>query len=296
MHHLVGSDDDTGGATEQFPPFDPLHDGSEEDEYTHSSTTFTTTDQCSNDGGLPVVNGNGNDNGNGGVAPLFGDEEEEGQGGGQQEQSSNARNYGNSEMDDEEQHSHTPMSNVDPVPESDHHYYHHQQHRDDDTSATSQAATATTTTTTMLSPVTSPPYWALSYTDTLSPSSSRTGGPCSSTHPFNNNSNNLSTESLVPGAITLQDNEAENDHNENDAHGGEPQRNSEETRTSYGRDRNKACWAKSVEVTNYVIVNGSTTNIGAFVVWNIRVQTLSVIFSLFSPSPLTLCLKGTCLY
>ncbi|KAI1408933.1 Phox-like protein [Hypoxylon sp. FL1857] len=40
-------------------------------------------------------------------------------------------------------------------------------------------------------------------------------------------------------------------------------------------DRGSACWAKSVEITDYVTVNGSTTNIGAFVVWNIRVETLS---------------------
>ncbi|KAF3021486.1 PX domain-containing protein ypt35 [Neopestalotiopsis sp. 37M] len=40
-------------------------------------------------------------------------------------------------------------------------------------------------------------------------------------------------------------------------------------------ERNHACWAKSVEITDHVIVNGSATNIGAFVVWNIRVETLS---------------------
>jgi hypothetical protein len=44
----------------------------------------------------------------------------------------------------------------------------------------------------------------------------------------------------------------------------------------YGRDRNRACWARSVQVTDYVMVNGGTTNIGAFVVWNIKVETLSV--------------------
>ncbi|KAF6827683.1 PX domain-containing protein YPT35 [Colletotrichum musicola] len=63
---------------------------------------------------------------------------------------------------------------------------------------------------------------------------------------------NMSTESVLPaGAITMHDNEA-----------------------SDGNDRNRACWAKSVEITDYVIVNGSATNIGAFVVWNIRVETL----------------------
>ncbi|ROV88806.1 hypothetical protein VSDG_08974 [Cytospora chrysosperma] len=81
---------------------------------------------------------------------------------------------------------------------------------------------------------------------------------------------NHSAESLVPGAITLQDNEADEEDEP-----AERRRVSEETRTSYGRDRNRACWAKSVEVTDYVVVNGSATNIGAFVVWNIRVETLS---------------------
>lgn len=68
------------------------------------------------------------------------------------------------------------------------------------------------------------------------------------------NISSLSAESLLPiGAITMRDNEAS------------------------GRDeRNKACWAKSVEISNHVVVNGSATNIGAFVVWNIRVETLQV--------------------
>ncbi|KAM0562993.1 hypothetical protein ACHAPJ_001836 [Fusarium lateritium] len=63
----------------------------------------------------------------------------------------------------------------------------------------------------------------------------------------------MSTESVLPaGAITLRDNEA----------------------SDYD-DRNSACWAKSVEIVNHTIVNGSATNIGAFVVWNIRVETLN---------------------
>jgi hypothetical protein len=41
-------------------------------------------------------------------------------------------------------------------------------------------------------------------------------------------------------------------------------------------ERNSACWARSVQVRDYVIVNGSATNIGAFVVWNIKVETLTV--------------------
>ncbi|KAK3693530.1 Phox homologous domain-containing protein [Podospora appendiculata] len=93
----------------------------------------------------------------------------------------------------------------------------------------------------LLSPsVTSPPYWAHGNTRAAS---------------------NLSVESVVsPHAITLQDNEHD------DGPGGS---------NVYGRDRNRACWAKSVNVVDYVLVNGSTTNIGAFVVWNIKVETLN---------------------
>lgn len=279
MHGLVGGDDDTDGATEQFPPFDPSHDGSEEDhivnsssgseddEYTHSSTAKAK--QRAN--GAHAVNGNGK-----GVALSSGDGDQQ-----QVEQARSAQYHDTHNQDEEhgekeEEQSHTPMSNLDPVPEADLRKLQRQQEpeqppqsRENDTNVTSPA--------TMLSPVTSPPYWALAHTDSLS------AGP-SGSHSLNNHHNNPSTESLVPGAITLQDNEADDDEEQNSgaAHhqnnNGEPQRlrTSEETRTSYGRDRNKACWAKSVEVTNYVIVNGSATNIGAFVVWNIRVQTLSV--------------------
>ncbi|KAI1209142.1 Phox-like protein [Annulohypoxylon truncatum] len=75
---------------------------------------------------------------------------------------------------------------------------------------------------------------------------------------MNNHSNHTraisstSVDSIPTGGIVLRDNE-----------------NSELD------DRGSACWAKSVEITDYVTVNGSTTNIGAFVVWNIRVGTLS---------------------
>lgn len=64
---------------------------------------------------------------------------------------------------------------------------------------------------------------------------------------------NISIESIPDGAITLQDN------------------------TDDGEDsKNKACWAKSVEIEDFVVVNGSRTGIGAFVVWNITVETLQV--------------------
>jgi hypothetical protein len=90
--------------------------------------------------------------------------------------------------------------------------------------------------------ITSPPYWM-------------TQGP-------NRDRSNVSAEDL-PGVITLQDNE------DDDGPGGS---------NVYGRDRNRACWARSVEVRDYVLVNGGPTNIGAFVVWHIRVETLNVRF------------------
>ncbi|PBP21036.1 Phox-like protein [Diplocarpon rosae] len=61
---------------------------------------------------------------------------------------------------------------------------------------------------------------------------------------------NISVESFADGAITLQDN------------------------TDDGDSRNKACWARSVYITDFIIINGSKTQIGAFVVWNINVDIL----------------------
>lgn len=69
------------------------------------------------------------------------------------------------------------------------------------------------------------------------------------------------------GAITMRDNESEDQ-------GG----------------RNSACWARSVEIPDYVIVNGSATNIGAFVVFNIRVETMNV--SRWPPLFPLLCSRG----
>ncbi|KAH8813181.1 Phox homologous domain-containing protein [Xylogone sp. PMI_703] len=80
-----------------------------------------------------------------------------------------------------------------------------------------------------VSPVTAPPYWVPSHQRTPS---------------------NISVESFVPGAITLQDNTESDD------------------------DKNQACWAKNVYIKDHVVINSSKTNIGAFVVWNIRVETL----------------------
>jgi hypothetical protein len=63
---------------------------------------------------------------------------------------------------------------------------------------------------------------------------------------------NISIESIASGAIRLQDN------------------------TDGRDDKNEACWAKGVHIDDYVVVNGNKTGIGAFVVWNVRVETLSV--------------------
>jgi hypothetical protein len=63
---------------------------------------------------------------------------------------------------------------------------------------------------------------------------------------------NISVESHH-GGITLQDN-TEGEDSKNDT----------------------ICWAKSVHIEDHVVVNGGRTGIGAFVVWNITVETLRV--------------------
>ncbi|KAH7156548.1 Phox homologous domain-containing protein [Dactylonectria macrodidyma] len=86
----------------------------------------------------------------------------------------------------------------------------------------------------------------------VSPSSVTSPPYWVNSHGHQRNISSVSVESVLPaGAITLRDNETSDDN-----------------------DRNAACWAKSVEISDYTIVNGSATNIGAFVVWNIRVETL----------------------
>ncbi|KAI0467128.1 PX domain-containing protein [Xylaria cf. heliscus] len=93
----------------------------------------------------------------------------------------------------------------------------------------------------VISPVTSPPYWRGHNNQDHQSGHGRTVS-------------SASVDSLIPSGlgITLRDNE-----------------------NSSIDDRGSACWAKSVEVTDYIIVNGSATNIGAFVVWNIRVEMLN---------------------
>lgn len=144
-------------------------------------------------------------------------------------------------------------------------------------SSPSDITSPTSTTTT------SPPYWQSSHTRSIS---------------------HISIESVHPSGITLLDNTADAD----EEGGGD----------ANGRGKNEACWARSVVIEDYVVVNGSgigglggigkaikmgggTTGgaggmgigggIGAFVVWNVKVDTLEVcsflsllpsIFPLFS--------------
>lgn len=213
------AEDDDSVVTEDFPEFDPSHDGSEEDSSESSESEHYTH--------ISVEERNG--------ASIHGAKMDRVAASDDESTSASHENEQTSPIT-----ANQPLFPVEPEPEP--------AHAPDD----SIHALSGQNPPTMTSPITSPPYWLHGHTFD-SQSTSR--------------ANNLSTESLVPGGITLQDNEAEDSDDPR-------QRNSEETRTSYGRDRNKACWAKSVEVTSYVIVNGSATNIGAFVVWNIRVQTL----------------------
>jgi hypothetical protein len=62
----------------------------------------------------------------------------------------------------------------------------------------------------------------------------------------------VSVDSVLHGGITLHDNT-----------------------TGYS-DSNDACWARSVTIDEHAVVNGNRTGIGAFVVWNITIETLSV--------------------
>jgi hypothetical protein len=63
---------------------------------------------------------------------------------------------------------------------------------------------------------------------------------------------NSTSENLPPTLITLED------------HTEEPS------------DKSTALWAKSVTIQDYVVVSGSRTGVGAYVVWNCTVDTLEV--------------------
>ena len=64
---------------------------------------------------------------------------------------------------------------------------------------------------------------------------------------------NISIESIRSGAIRLQDNEDGENYNSDEV-----------------------CWAKGAQIDDHVVVNSSRTGIGAFVVWNIKVETMNV--------------------
>lgn len=49
-----------------------------------------------------------------------------------------------------------------------------------------------------------------------------------------------------------------------------------EDHTEEPSEHSGALWAKSVTVLDYVIVKGSKTGVGAYVVWNCKVETLDV--------------------
>ncbi|KAM3515420.1 hypothetical protein MY11210_000982 [Beauveria gryllotalpidicola] len=86
--------------------------------------------------------------------------------------------------------------------------------------------------------VTMPPYWQNMPSRAARPRAASVQSSDSSGRPT--------------GAILLLDHEADDD----------------------AQDRNNACWARSVEIVDYTVVNGGATSIGAFVVWNVRVETL----------------------
>lgn len=228
------AEDDDSIVTEDFPEFDPSHDGSEADSSEADSSESSGSEHYTHTA-AEERNGNQIHGGLGANSGVAIDGSEERLGPDRQTTPTSAADR--------------PLFPDEPEPESEH------------TRATSSSTTHPTgqkNPPRLASPITSPPYWAHGHTFESQPSS---------------RANNYSTESLVPhGGITLQDNEADPLEDVDD--GATPRQSDEPTRTSYGRDRNKACWAKSVEVTNFVVVNGSATNIGAFVVWNIRVQTL----------------------
>jgi hypothetical protein len=66
----------------------------------------------------------------------------------------------------------------------------------------------------------------------------------------NRSASNVSLGGPLPGQITLEDN------------------------TETTTDRSGALWAKSVTIEDYVVVKGSRTGVGAYVVWNCIVETL----------------------
>ena len=90
-------------------------------------------------------------------------------------------------------------------------------------------------------------------TQSNSPITSPVTSPPYWVHSHQRSTSNTSVESIPVGAITLLDNT-----------------------DSPADNKNKFCWAKSVYIEDHVMVNEHRTGIGAFVVWNVTVETLRV--------------------
>lgn len=53
-----------------------------------------------------------------------------------------------------------------------------------------------------------------------------------------------------------------------------------EDHTEESSEQSGAVWAKSVTIDDHVVVSGSRTSVGAYVVWNCTVETLDVLWTL----------------
>src|SRR5579871_3717960 len=50
--------------------------------------------------------------------------------------------------------------------------------------------------------------------------------------------------------------------------------------TEEGSEQSKALWAKSAEIDDHVVIRGTAPGIGDYVVWNCKIETLNVRFTL----------------
>lgn len=66
---------------------------------------------------------------------------------------------------------------------------------------------------------------------------------------------NISSDTIPHGGITLKDNEDPTDDTASNA---------------------SICWARGVKIDDYTIVNGTLPGLGAFVVWNVTIETANV--------------------
>lgn len=86
----------------------------------------------------------------------------------------------------------------------------------------------------------------------FNPNTSTDNAPPYWTRAANRNDTQASFDSLAGRGITMADN------------------------TTDTSETNAACWAKSVTITDHSEVKGGALNVGAFVVWHITIETLSV--------------------